>query len=165
MLNICTLGDFVLREKGKKVEQFDHELRELVDLMFETMGSADGIGLAAPQIGLSKRIFVVDTRNPKERFVFINPQIIETCEKQVYYEEGCLSIPGMYADVLRAEEVTVLAQDIDGKTFTVKADGLLARVIQHEYDHLNGILFIDRLDKESRDKLVSAYEKLTKTGG
>src|SRR5690554_4031085 len=119
MLNICTLGDLVLREKGLKVDVFDQELKNLVNSMFETMANSDGIGLAAPQIGISKRIFVVDTRNIGERLVFINPQIIETSEEQVYYEEGCLSIPGMFAEVLRPEKVTVVAFDENGKSFTI----------------------------------------------
>lgn len=164
MLNICTLGDLVLREKGLKVDVFDQELKNLVNSMFETMANSDGIGLAAPQIGISKRIFVVDTRNIGERLVFINPQIIETSEEQVYYEEGCLSIPGMFAEVLRPEKVTVVAFDENGKSFTISASDLLARVIQHENDHLNGVLFIDRLDKEKRDEIVTTYEKLAKKG-
>jgi peptide deformylase len=100
---------------------------------------------------------VVDTRRPNERLVFINPQIIETSVEQVSYEEGCLSIPDAFAHIVRPAEVTVQAQDLRGKPFTIKASDLLARVIQHENDHLNGVLFIDHMEEEARQKLLESY--------
>ena len=159
MLDIYTLGDEILREKTEKIQVFDNALAILVDAMFETMGESDGIGLAAPQVGASKRLFIVDTRRPGERFVFINPEILETSFEQGLYEEGCLSVPGMYYDIMRPLEVSVQAQDLAGKSFTLHASGILARVIQHENDHINGVLFIDRMEQEAREKLVAAYNK------
>lgn len=162
MLDIYTLGEEVLRENAGKVTVFDNALAILVDAMFDTMAEADGIGLAAPQVGVSKRLFVVDTRRPGEKMVFINPEIIETSQEVCSREEGCLSIPGMYYDIVRPSEITVQAQDLNGKAFITRASGMLARVIQHENDHLNGVLFIDRMEEESRAKLVAAYQKRNK---
>lgn len=159
MLDIYTLGDEVLSEKAGKVTKFDSALRMLVDAMFETMDEADGVGLAGPQVGVTERLFVVDTHREGERLAFINPEIIETGVEEVPYEEGCLSIPGVYHDVMRPSTVTIQAQDVNGKAFTIKAQGLLARVVQHENDHLNGVLFIDRLDDEERAKVVKIYER------
>jgi len=144
------------------VSQFDDALAILVDAMFETMEASDGVGLAAPQIGLGQRLFVVDTRQEEGRFVFINPEIIETSVEQTTYEEGCLSIPQMFSHITRPSEVTVQAQDLKGKPFTVKASGLLARVIQHENDHINGVLFIDHMELEAREKLIAAYNRQNK---
>lgn len=163
MLDIFTLGEDVLRQKADKVTVFDSALKLLIEAMFDTMIEADGVGLAAPQIGVSQRFFVVDTRRPGEQLVFINPVILETSQELVSHEEGCLSIPGLFCDVMRPESITVQAQDVAGKAFTLKASGLLARVIQHEYDHLEGTLFIDRVDEGTREKLVHSYEKGTKT--
>lgn len=163
MLEIFTLGDEVLRQKADKVTVFDSALEMLIEAMFDTMIEADGIGLAAPQIGASQRFFVVDTRRPGEKMAFINPVILETSQELVPHEEGCLSIPGLFCEVMRPESITVQAQDVTGKPFTLKASGLLARVIQHEYDHLEGILFIDRVDEETREKLVRSYKKGQKT--
>ncbi|MBR1937661.1 MAG: peptide deformylase [Spirochaetales bacterium] len=166
MLDIYKLGEDVLSEQTTKVTEFDSALKMLVDAMFETMDEAEGVGLAAPQVGVSKRLFVVDThQNENERLCFINPEILETSPDLVHYEEGCLSIPGVYHDVERPSHVTVHAQDINGKAFTVKAEGLLARVIQHENDHLYGKLFIDRLEKDDRDLMVRLYERQEKNHG
>lgn len=162
MLDIYTLGEEVLREKTERITVFDNALAIFVDAMLETMTEADGIGLAAPQVGVPKRLFVVDTRRPGERIAFINPEIIETSQQQGVHEEGCLSIPGMYYDIVRPLEVTVQAQDLQGKAFITRASGLFARVIQHEYDHLNGVLFIDRMDEEAREKLVASYNRRKK---
>mgnify|MGYP000545434112 CR=1 FL=1 len=159
MLDIYTLGEDVLRKKTEKVTEFDSSLTMLIDAMFETMEESDGIGLAAPQVGILKQFFVVDTRKQNEKIAFINPQIIDMSHEIGAYEEGCLSIPGMYYNIDRPLEVTVQAQDVKGKSFTVKASGLLARVIQHEYDHLQGTLFIDRMEEEAREKLVKAYNR------
>ena len=159
MLDIYTLGEDVLRKKAEKVTEFDSSLTMLIDAMFETMEESDGIGLAAPQVGILKRFFVVDTRKQHEKIAFINPEIVEMSHEVGSYEEGCLSIPGMYFNIDRPLEVTIQAQDVKGKAFTIKASGLLARVIQHEYDHLQGILFIDRMEEEAREKLVKAYNR------
>lgn len=162
MLDIYTLGEDVLRMKAEKITDFDQSLSILVDAMFDTMDEADGVGLAAPQIGVSKRIFVIDTRKDKERIAFVNPVIIETSQNTVSYEEGCLSIPTMYTQIVRPAEVTVQAQDIKGKSFVLKATGLLARAIQHEYDHLEGVLFIDRMEQQEREALVASYQRRQK---
>lgn len=163
MLDIYTLGDEVLTEKCQTVTKFDSALKILVDAMFETMAEADGVGLAAPQVGANSRLFVINIQGVEKR-AYINPQIIETSIETDCSEEGCLSIPGVWHDVQRPARVTMQAQDVEGKVFTVKAEGLLARALQHEYDHLNGVLFIDRLSDEEREKMVKAYEKRTKTG-
>lgn len=158
MLDIYTLGEEVLTEKAKPVKTFDSALALLVDAMFETMTEADGVGLAAPQVGVSERLFVVDLRDGN-RWVFINPEIIATSEECVTAEEGCLSIPGVFSEVTRAARVTVQALNVKGRPFTVEAEGLFARAIQHELDHLNGVLFIDRLDKDEHDRAVQAFNR------
>lgn len=151
----------MLKQKCQPVTTFDSALRILVDAMFETMDQADGVGLAAPQIGVNSRLFVIHIKNTEKR-AYINPQIIETSVETETAEEGCLSIPGVWHDVERPLRVTVQAQNLEGKAFIVKAEGLLARAIQHETDHLNGVLFIDRLDDIEREKMVKAYEKRNK---
>ncbi len=159
MLDIYKLGDEVLYEPCNKVTKFDSALKTLVEAMFETMLEADGVGLAAPQIGSSDQIFVVDTREAGEQLCFINPSIIETSVDLVPHEEGCLSIPGVFHKIMRPRCVTIQAQDVNGKAFTLKASGLLARVIQHEYDHLSGRLFIDHLPPEEKAAMIKAYER------
>lgn len=162
MLDIFDMDDEVLRSQTESVDEFDDALKILVDAMFETLEEAEGVGLAAPQVGISKKIFVVNTRKKGERYALINPEIIETSVDLVLYEEGCLSIPGFYRDVMRPARVKVQAQDVSGKFFTLDAEGLLARVIQHENDHLNGVLFIDHLDEKEKDKVVSLFHKKKK---
>ena len=165
MLDIFTLGDEVLRTENKKVTVFDDALRMLVDAMFDTLVEADGVGLAAPQVGVSERFFIVDLRRGENsRYVFINPEILETSIEECPYEEGCLSIPGLYHEVMRPQKVKVQAQDLSGKHFTIEADGMLARVIQHENDHLNGILFIDHLDENDRSRMEKLFHKRQKKG-
>ena len=159
MLDILTLGDEFLREKTERIKDFGPEIPVLADAMVEAMQGERGLGLAGPQVGVLKRIFVVDLPEEKSARVFINPEILETSQELASYEEGCLSIPGMYANVIRPVYITVQAQDVEGKPFTIKADGLLARVIQHENDHLQGVLFIDRLTEEKREKILKEYEK------
>ena len=160
MLDIYTLDDEVLREETKKVTSFDSSLRMLIDAMFDTLIEADGVGLAAPQVGVSKKFFVVDLRRGDDsKCVFINPEIIETSIEEGPYEEGCLSIPGFYREVIRPLRVRVQAQDVNGKYFTIDADGLLARVIQHENDHLNKTLFIDHLTPEEKEKVEKTFRK------
>ncbi len=161
MLEIVTIGEEVLREKAKPIKSFGSELRILVDAMFESMEMDNGIGLAAPQIAVPKRMFVVHPPDDEAR-VFINPEIIETSQEVVSYEEGCLSVPGVFSEVVRPAGITIQAQDLEGKAFVLKAQGMLARVIQHENDHLNGILFVDRLPEERREQVMKIYEKKQK---
>jgi peptide deformylase len=162
MLDIITIGDEVLREKAERITSFGSELKVLVDAMIESMRSERGLGLAAPQVGVSKRLFVVELPDEDAPRVFVNPEIIETSLEQSSYEEGCLSIPGVYEEVIRPVAVTLQAQDVSGKPFTVQAQGMLARVVQHEYDHLQGVLFVDRLPQDKRDRALSLYEKKAK---
>ena len=161
MLDIVKIGDEVLREKCEKVTEFDDSLKILVDAMYETLEDAEGVGLAAPQVGVDKRFFIVSLPDGTKR-EFINPEITGTSVETNPYEEGCLSVPGVYHDVIRPSKVIVKAQDVNGNEFTLKASGLMARVIQHEYDHLDGVLFIDHLNEEERAKVMHAYEKKNK---
>lgn len=158
MLDIYTLGEQILTVKCKKVEKFDSSLKLLVDAMFQTMDEADGVGLAAPQVGVDLRLFVIDDHKGTRK-AFINPEIVETSMDLCIMEEGCLSIPGVYHNINRPCEVTIQAQDLDGKTFKMKGTELLARAMQHENDHLNGVVFIDRLADKEKDKMVRLYEK------
>jgi peptide deformylase len=129
--------------------------------MFKELRAREGVGLAGPQVGVPEKIFIVDVKADKP-LVFINPSIIETSEEKCGYEEGCLSIPNVWADVIRPAKVKVQAWNEKGRPFTLEADGLLARIIQHECDHLEGILFIDRLSEARRARLMSKYEKISK---
>jgi len=158
MLDIFTIGAEVLRANAAPVERFEDELAALVERMFETMKLGKGVGLAAPQVGLGQRLFVMQIDGDKQR-VFINPEIVETSVDLDTFEEGCLSIPGVYADLERPAEIRVQAWNERGRRFVIGADGFLARVIQHELDHLNGVLFTDRLPEKSRDRLLAQYEK------
>ena len=135
MLKICKLGEEVLRQKSVPIkdEEINDDLRALAEEMFETMDAANGVGLACPQIGKNIRMFVAMADDDVRR-VFINPQIIATSDDSVPYEEGCLSVPQVYENIMRPSKVTVQAQDQNGKRFTIEADGLLARIIQHEND-------------------------------
>ena len=158
ILDITKLGEEVLRQVAVPVEEVNDEIRQLAEDMFETMISANGVGLAAPQIGKSIRMFVLIADDDVRR-VFINPQIIKTSEEVCDYDEGCLSIPSIYETIVRPEKVTVQALNEKGKPFTLEADGFLARIIQHEYDHLDGILYIDRGDKDFADKTIAQFKK------
>ena len=163
---IVKYPDPLLARKADPVTAFDAELAKLADDMFESMYAAEGIGLAAPQIGVSKRLFIVDTslgKNTTERLVLINPEIVEREGKQVE-EEGCLSLPDIRDKVNRSFRVRVRAQDVSGKWFEVEGDELLARALQHENDHLDGILFIDRLSRLKRDLTLRRIRKLQKNG-
>ena len=139
---ILLLGDPLLRQKAKRVTRFDESIQELIDDMIETLRAAPGLGLAAPQVGVLLRVVVTDVDG--QITVLCNPQIVET-EGEYEPEEGCLSIPGYVANVKRALKIAVRAKNRRGKEIKIKADGLLAHVIQHEVDHLDGVLFIDRL--------------------
>ena len=142
--NIREDGDEILRKKCKTVEVVDEKIKQLVDDMLETMYKFNGVGLAAPQVGVLKRVVVIDIDDGKGPYVLINPEIIkEKGEQEV--EEGCLSFPNQFAKIIRPAEVTVKALDRDGKEYKIKAKELLAQAISHEVDHLNGILFVDKI--------------------
>lgn len=161
---IVLMGDPVLRREADPVESFDAELAELVEDMFETMYAAEGIGLAAPQIGISRRIFVLDVRDEDDpaggRFVLINPEIVEHSRETDKGTEGCLSIPGIEEVVERPARVRVRARDVEGEWFEVEGDELLARALQHEADHLDGVLFLDRISPLKRRMAVKRWKKL-----
>jgi peptide deformylase len=157
MLSIVTLGDPLLAKTSAAVPDINGDVRRLVELMFETMGTR-GIGLAAVQVGEPIRLFV--TRSPRDgNRVFINPDIVETSIEEETLEEGCLSVPGLYTDMVRPASVRVQAWNEKGRPFTLTAEGMLARVVQHELDHLNGVLFIDRLDAKRRKRLLAQYDE------
>ena len=142
--NIVKTPDEFLRKKSREVTNFDEKLSELLDDMFDTMYEADGVGLAAPQVGILKRLFVIDIGEGP--LVFINPEILETDGKQID-QEGCLSLPGELEEVMRPNYVRARALNEKGEEFEIEAEELLARAILHEYDHLNGTLFIDRVKR------------------
>lgn len=159
---IVIYGDPVLREVSKPVEEITGEIKVLVSDMIDTLKKAQGLGLAAVQIGVAKRVFIVDLSavdiNEKLR-VFINPEIIET-EGEAEFEEGCLSFPGIYQKIVRAKKVKIKALDLDGQPFEMAADGLAARAILHEFDHLEAKLFIDYLSPLAKTMLKGRLKKL-----
>lgn len=168
LMRIVVEGEPVLRTKATRIRQADDSLRKLADDMFETMLDAPGVGLAAPQVGISRRLIVVHVpenydgeTNPEHNFRLINPEIVRGLGRQVG-PEGCLSIPGWVADVPRFETVTVKAIDLENKPVRIKARGHLARVLQHEIDHLDGILFLDRVEDKSTIQQVTeeVYEEV-----
>ncbi len=159
---IVLYGDPVLREKAQPVEEVDREIKDLAAEMIATLKKAKGLGLAAPQVGVPKRIFLIDLSAielTESMRVFINPKILET-SGEVLMEEGCLSFPGIYQKIVRPEIVRIQATDADGKKFTMRADGMLARAILHEYDHLEGKLFIDYFSPISRALLSGKLKRL-----
>lgn len=163
---IVKYPDPILQKPAEPVVEFDDELRSLVEDMFDSMYAAQGIGLAAPQIGVSKRLTVVDLsfkKNPEEKIVLINPEIIHKEGRQVE-EEGCLSLPEIREKVSRSIKVRIRAQDVHGKTFEIDGEELLARAFQHEIDHLDGILFIFRVSALKRDLLLRKIRKMQKNG-
>lgn len=180
-LDIVTYPAPVLKQVAKPVEVFDEELKSLCEDMLYTMYMAPGIGLAAPQIGISQRIFVMDIDFNREEVtrpdgtkdfelsnftprIFINP-VIEKVEGEITYEEGCLSVPGIFEDVKRIEKIKVHYQDVEGNKHTLDADGLLSICLQHENDHLEGIVFIERLSTLKRNFLTKKYLKAKKKLG
>ena len=176
-------GNPVLREKGSTVDLFDSDLKALVEDMIETMYAEEGIGLAAQQIGIAQQICVVDVRPPKDSEIhfnysydgkstpldlfmplaIINPKISITDSYESLYQEGCLSFPNILGDVSRAKAVSCQFQDTDGNSHTIEADGLLARCILHEVDHLNGILFIDTMEKKDLQKNLTRIKQLKRS--
>ncbi len=165
-LKIVKYGDPVLTQEASPVTTIDGELARFVDEMFEAMYASSGVGLAAPQVALSKKFFVMDCsagRNPQDRVVCINPTIVET-KGSIVSEEGCLSFPGIYIEVERPEIVTVTALDINGTEFTLEANGLAARCILHETDHLFGRVFLEYLSPLKRDLLKRRIKRKIKLG-
>ncbi len=161
ILEICTYPDPVLRQKAARVGGVDKKVKRLIDDMIETMYDAPGIGLAANQVGVPVRLVVIDIQRPdceSGLLVLVNPEIVST-QGEITYEEGCLSVPEFFANVKRSEEVVVRALDRDGRPFEIRASGLLAVVVQHELDHLEGTLFIDRLGPISRDIFRRKWKK------
>ena len=159
---IITEPDTILREKSVSIEKVDNELRGLMDDMLETMYAAPGIGLAGVQVGILKRLIVIDVSKDNEKkspLFLINPEIISKSSNTSVYEEGCLSLPGYFAEIERPNECQIEYIDYHGKKKEMKASGLLATCIQHEVDHLNGILFIDYLSKLKRDMVIKKLIK------
>ena len=163
---IVKYGDPVLEKPSETISEFNQELRKLVEDMFESMYAAHGVGLAAPQIGIGKRIAVIDVtfkEDPNAKIVLVNPEIIKKEGKQSA-NEGCLSLPDFRENVTRANVVTVRAQDLDGKWFEKTGEGLLARAFLHETEHLNGRLFISHISALKRDLIKRKIKKLQKIG-
>jgi len=162
---IIYLPDPILRQQSQPVERVDQELSSFIEDMIETMYDAPGIGLAAIQVGVPRRLLVIDVAGkdePNNPQVFINPELVATGDDTNVYEEGCLSIPDYYAEVERPEAITVRHLDRDGKERVTEANGLLATCLQHEIDHLNGVLFIDHISKLKRDMVVRKFTKLAR---
>jgi len=179
-LKLRYFGDPVLRQSGRKIEKFDDQLATLSQEMIEVMRESDGIGLAAQQIGIAEQFCVMDVpEHPDYPILCVldgkalspsllmpmslaNPVVSPLPSDEYYYEEGCLSFPGINADVARPEKISVSYQDMDGVAHTLECDGLLARCIQHEVDHLNGVLFIDRMEKETYAEIKKEVQSLKK---
>ena len=177
-LNICYFGKSVLRQKGRKIEKFDEQLTNLATDMLEIMHTSEGIGLAAQQIGKAIQFCVMEVPDypdyptacildgkPLSSSLIMplslaNPEVKTLPSDEYYYEEGCLSFPGINADVARPERIVVTYQDLDGVEHTLECDGLLARCIQHEVDHLNGVLFIDRMEKNTYAEIKKDVQTL-----
>jgi peptide deformylase len=163
---ILRLGDSILSEPARPVEHITAEIETLIDDMIETMYAAPGIGLAAPQVGVSLKIFVIDLslgKDPTALHTMINPEFVDR-EGMQLEEEGCLSIPGFTATVARPKRVVVKGLNRQGDEYTIEGTGLLARALQHEIDHLNSCLFVDRLRGISRDLILRKVKKLSKAG-
>jgi peptide deformylase len=154
MDELRTFGDPVLKSETRDVTEFGDDLRKLTDLMFDVMEREDGIGLAANQIGIAKKVFVWHNPETEERFVLVNARIVERSEETVTDSEGCLSVPGHSMQVPRHERVVVEGQTVTGQTVTVEATGLLARIFQHEIDHLEGHIILDRAIPEERKRVL-----------
>jgi peptide deformylase len=163
---ITKFGEAVLESPAKPVDKFDEEFAKLCEDMFESMYVAQGVGLAAPQVGLAKKLAVIDVsvgKNAEAKLVLANPEIIHV-EGDQREEEGCLSLPGFRGSVLRPAYVTIRAQNVKGETYEMRGEGLLARAFCHEIDHLSGILFIQHLSMLKRDLIKRRIRKLRKTG-
>ena len=162
---ILTEPNKILRQKSSIVEKVDKDIQKLMDDMLETMYAAPGIGLAAIQVGVAKRIIVLDIApkdSPRNPMYFINPEIVQRSENHVTYEEGCLSVPGQFAEIDRPEKCHIKYLDYQGEKKEIKAEGMLATCIQHEIDHLEGILFIDHLSWLKKISIVKKLQKQQK---
>lgn len=157
ILEIKVYGDPVLREKSIPVTEITQEISSLIKDMAETMYTSSGVGLAAPQVGVPKRIITVDG-DEEGLMVLINPEIIKS-EGEVTVEEGCLSVPGVYSDIMRSSKVTVKALNENGDLVVLTKEGLIARALQHEIDHLNGVLFVDKIGRLERTILLKKLKK------
>jgi peptide deformylase len=166
ILKIVKYPEPVLSQPGEPVTEFNAELRQFVDDMFETMYAGQGVGLAAQQVGVAKRVATIDLSNgkePKDKLVLINPEIISH-EGRLYEEEGCLSFPEIHEKVVRSAKVRVRAQDLKGKWFEIDGDDLLARCFQHEIDHLDGVLFLSRMSPLKRNLNLRKIRKMQQDG-
>ena len=166
LMQILTEPNKILREKSQLVEKVDTDLQKLMSDMLETMYAAPGIGLAAIQVGVAKRVIVLDIAQkdkPKNPMFFINPEIIEKSKNNSNYEEGCLSVPGQFAEIYRPEKCHIKYLDYHGQKKEMKAEGMLATCIQHEMDHLEGILFIDYLSKLKKSMIIKKLSKQKET--
>jgi peptide deformylase len=166
ILDVVKYGDPLLTRRAEEVKEFDAQLKKLVDNMFQTMYAAPGVGLAAPQIGILKRLFVMDcsnAKNSRQKIVLVNP-VVELEEGKQTGEEGCLSFPGIYFEVARPQRVVVRAQDLDGHPFSMDVMDIEARCVSHETDHLDGELFIDYLSPLKRDLIKRKIKKRLKQG-
>ncbi|CAA2140704.1 MULTISPECIES: peptide deformylase [Methylobacterium] len=164
---LVILPDARLRQVSTPVGAIDDEIRTLAADMLETMYDAPGVGLAAIQVGVTKRVVTIDTskdENARQPQIFIDPEIVWASEEKRVYDEGCLSIPEYYGEVERPDRVRVRFRDLSGETREIEADGLLATCIQHEIDHLDGVLFIDHLSKLKRDRVIKKFVKAAKRG-
>ena len=161
--SILRYPDPRLHKRASKVEGVTDDIRHLIKDMAATMYAAPGIGLAATQVNVHQRVIVIDVSESHDQLqVFINPEIVWSSAEKAIYEEGCLSIPEFYSEVERPAQVKVKYLDLDGALHEVEADGLLATCLQHEIDHLNGILFIDRISKLKRDRVIKKFAKAAK---
>lgn len=161
-LKLHYLGDKVLRQPAKRIAKVDDEIRQLAKEMLQTMYSSNGIGLAAPQVGINKQLIVIDCEQENPTYpplILINPEIKSYGQELCHFEEGCLSVPNVYMDVVRPDVIEVVFKDELGKPRKIKASGLLSRVIQHELDHLAGVLFVDRVENS-----IALNEQLNKEG-
>lgn len=157
-LAIRLFGDPVLRQKAREITDIDGRLARLADEMLETMYAAPGLGLAAPQVGVQQRLFVYDVgEGPR---TMVNPEIVET-DGEWLYDEGCLSVPGLSWDILRPKRIHLVGRDLDGEEVSVEADELESRLFQHELDHLDGVLLVERLDEDQRREARRALRELT----
>jgi peptide deformylase len=158
---VRVFGDPVLRQRSKRVEELDGDLARLVDAMYETMHDAQGLGLAAPQVGVLKRLYTYDLGEGPE--VIVNPEIVESSGEWVY-DEGCLSVPGLQFEIVRPKLVTVRGVDLDGNEVVVEGDERMGRLIQHEIDHLDGVLLLDRLEPEVRKEAMRELRRAQEEG-
>lgn len=161
-LRIRTYPNLILRRRAQAIENIDAELRKFADALLKTMVLAKGYGLAAPQVGVLKRIIAIDVE--QDFYVLINPEIVSASEEQSIWTEGCLSIPGVEVEIERPARIAVRALNLEGNEVILEKDELAARVLQHEIDHLNGVLFIDYLSQAKRLMLLKEYERLQKEG-